>query len=129
MYITSQFCWVGGVQGIGTLFQKIDVLICHLWFIEVATKSNVVMNIAHPWFYCNPEHISFKMTYYIEVYVNYWQFCGHVCYSTPENKAEFIPKNVLGPISESTWPEVGKLSWWSETLHVNLELMWDHENI
>ena len=43
--------------------------------------------------------------------------------------AEFNRKNELQPDSEDMSPEVGKSRWWSEILNVNLELMWDHENV
>ena len=40
-------------------------------------------------------------------------------------------KHILFTKTTSTLvsPEVGKSSWWSEIVHVNLELMWDQENI
>ena len=82
------------------------------------------------------------MIYYIGVYVLLtilWPFL----YGTPKNKAEFFHKNVFHPVSENTWHEVGccclhplamtheegKSNCWSENLHVDLELMWENENI
>ena len=68
------------------------------------------------------------MRYNIGVYVNQWVL-SFFCNIAPKIQEESVRRIDLHLDSEDTSPEVGKSSWWSEILDVNLELMRNHENV
>ena len=81
---TSQFGWVGGGKGIGTIFQKITLSICGLWPVQSTPTSHIGVEIMlRLWKYI-VGHISFKMRYHIGVYVNYGAFCSYFSNITPK---------------------------------------------